>query len=322
MKIRPLRVLSVAGAITLLTACGAESGAEPVSSGSGSDKITVGVIPIASNAPIYLGQQEGFFEEEGLELEIQNTVGGAAAVPAVVSGNFDFADSNIVSLLVAADQGLDLEIVAPGSASSGDPSKDATAVIVPEESPISTPADLSGKTISVNTLSNIGDTTISAVVEENGGDPSTIDFVEVPFPEAEAALESGNVDAAWVAEPFLTSALKSGSRAVTYNYADFDPATPIEAYFTTSKFAEENPDIVARFTRAMHKSHEFASSNPDAVREIVGTYTKIDAGLRAEMTLNKYPTEFSVEILQKLADAAFKYGTLQNKLDVSTLIQE
>lgn len=321
MRIRQFRLLFAAGTIALLTACGAEPAADPVQTGKEFDKITVGVIPILGNAPIHLGLQEGFFEEEGLELEIQNTVGGAASVPSVVSGSFDFADSNIVSLYVATDKGLGLEIVSPGSASSGDPTKDATAVIVAEDSDIKTPADLAGKTISVNTLSNIGDTTISAVVEEDGGDPATIDFVEVPFPDAEAALESGNVDAAWVAEPFLSIALKNGSRVVTYNYADFDPETIIEAYFTTTKFAGDNPDIVASFARAMNKSHEFARSNPEAVREIVATYTTIDTGLLAEMTLNKFPAKFDIGVLQKLADAAYKYGTLEKKMDVSTLIQ-
>lgn len=321
MKKRAMLPLSVVSTVLFISACGSQA-AQPDANGGGSQTVTVGVIPIVSNAPIYLGQEQGFFEEEGLELEIETTVGGAAAVPAVVSGDFDFADSNLVSLFVAADKGLDLKMVAPGAASTGDPENDATAVIVPGDSPITQPADLSGKTVSVNTLGNIGDITISSVVEQEGGDPTSIDYVEIPFPEAEAALDSGQVDAAWVAEPFLTSALEGGARVITYNYADFGEDTPIEAYFTTSNYAEENPDIVEAFARAMKRSHEYANENPDEVRDIVGTYTQISPELREQMTINYYPTEFNGDAMQDLADATEQYGPADNVVDVSQLLEE
>lgn len=234
MKNRTATYIASASALMLgLSACGDDGSAAGETDGDSLTEITVGVIPIASNAPIYLGDAEGFFEEEGLSLEIRDTVGGAAAIPAVESGDFDFADSNLVSIMVAKDRGLDLTIVATGSASTGDPDEDATAVVVPEDSSIQSPADLAGSTVSVNTLENIGDTTISGVVEADGGDPSRIEYMEVPFPDVPAALSNNQVDAAWVAEPFLTQVLSEGARVITYNYADFHPNTHIEGYFAT-----------------------------------------------------------------------------------------
>src|SRR5665811_2571850 len=84
----------------------------------------------------------------------------AAAVPGVINGEFDFAFGNIVSLMVAQDQGLPLEFVTNGTTTAGEAGKDFSGVVVNADSDIKSPADLAGETVSVNNLKNIGDTTI------------------------------------------------------------------------------------------------------------------------------------------------------------------
>jgi NitT/TauT family transport system substrate-binding protein len=302
-----------------MAGCGTPESA--ASDGSGKlETVKVGVIPIVSNAAIYLGQAKGFFKDAGIKLDIQPTVGGAAAVPAVVSGSFDFADSNIVSVMLARDKGLDIQFVTTGSSSTGDKADDATAVIVPADSPIRTPADLAGKTVSVNTLANIGDTTIRHVVDQDGGDQSKIKFVEVPFPDAEAAMTSKRVDAAWIAEPFLTDAVRNGARVVTFNYADFDPGLDIEGYFAKGATVRDRPELVQRFRTAMNQSLEYANANPQEVRDVVGTYTKISPELRAKMTLNRFRTEFNRDAARRLGEAAVAYGLLKNVPNLDELM--
>jgi NitT/TauT family transport system substrate-binding protein len=299
-----------------LAACGSGSpsggeggGNEPAASG-GLTPVTVGVIPIVDTAPLWLGDSKGFFEEEGLDLDIQNVAGGAAAIPAVVSGGFDFAFGNLVSVMVANDKGLDIKLVANGNSTSGDTSHDFGGVVVNGDSDIKSPKDLSGKTVSVNTLSNIGDTTIRSVIEADGGDPDSVKFVEVGFPDAPAALANGQVDAAWILDPFLSQSVDDGGRVVSYNFADFDKNLDISGYFATGDTVANDPELVKKFQAAMNRSLEYAQENPDEVRDIVGTYTKIDEAARAEMALPAFRKDFNMEAAQKLADAALKYGTL------------
>lgn len=304
-----LKIALAAMGILALSACGSgsPSGAAEVKTGAaGADleKITVGVIPIVDTAPIWLGKAKGFFEEEGLDLDIQTATGGSAIVPGVQSGSYDFAFSNLISPMVANDKGLDMKLVANGATTSGDTTIDFGAVVVNDDSPIKSPKDLAGKKVSVNNLSNIGDTTISQVVTDAGGDPGTIDFVEVPFPDAPAALENGIVDAAWILDPFLTQSLAEGSRIVTTNFSDFHPELDIAGYFTTKANVESKPELTAKFTRAMNKSLEFAQANPKEVRDIVGTYTKIDADTREKIVLPRYRVDFDMDAAAKLADAA------------------
>ncbi|WP_406019719.1 ABC transporter substrate-binding protein [Nocardioides sp. NBC_00850] len=74
-----------------LSACGGESADE---SAGGATEITVGVIPIVDVAPIYLGVEKGFFKEEGLDVNLELAQGGAAIIPAVASGQYQFGFSN------------------------------------------------------------------------------------------------------------------------------------------------------------------------------------------------------------------------------------
>lgn len=312
--------------IFALSACGSGSpsgsadGSAAESGGAGLEKITVGVIPIVDTAPIFLGDSKGFFEEEGLDLDIQTATGGSAIVPGIQSGSYDFAFSNYVSLMVANDKGLSMKVVANGVTTSGNADGDFGAVVVNEDSPIKTPKDLAGKKVSVNNLSNIGDITVSQVVKDDGGDPSTVDFVEVPFPDAPAALENGIVDAAWILDPFLVQAKGDGARVVSNNFADFDPELDIAGYFTSAETVAAEPELTAKFQRAMNKSLEYAQENPQEVRDIVGTYTKIDEETRGKLVLPRYRVDINTEAAQKLGDAAQEFGAINKPVDLESLL--
>ncbi|MGH3423384.1 MAG: ABC transporter substrate-binding protein, partial [Nocardioidaceae bacterium] len=297
-----LATIAASGVLALvLSACGGggkEAGAD------GLTDITVGAIPIVDTAPIWLGKKKGFFEDEKLDLTIKTTSGGAAAVPGVVSGDFDLSFGNTVSAMVARDKGLPLEFVANGVSTTGKAGNDFSGVVVKKDSPIKTPADLVGKTVSVNNLKNIGDTTIRHAIEADGGDQSDVDFVEVGFPDAPAALDKGQVDAAWILEPFLSQALANGGRVVSWNYVEMDPKLDIAGYFTTTDYIKQNADVVDGFTAAMKKSLSYAQDHPDEVRDIVGTYTEMDEETRAKMTLPTWRPEFDRAAMEKLAAAA------------------
>lgn len=317
---RPVLRTIAAAALLLpaLAACG--GGGDASGEQGGPTHITVGAIPIVDTAPLWLGKKKGFFKDEGLDLEIKTTSGGAAAVPGVVSGEFDLSFGNIVSVMVARDQGLPLKFVANGVSTTGKTGEDFSGVVVKKDSPIKSPKDLVGKTISVNNLKNIGDTTIRYAVEQDGGDQGNLKFVEVQFPDAPAALDQGQVDAAWILEPFLSQAVANGGRVVSWNYVDMDPKLDIAGYFTSEKYIQEHPDVVQKFQKAMNKSLDYAQQHPDEVRDIVGTYTEMDEQTRQQMTLPVWRPDFSRAAATKLGQAAVKYGTLKKEPDLDAML--
>ncbi|MDN0197736.1 MULTISPECIES: ABC transporter substrate-binding protein [unclassified Streptomyces] len=312
------RVLGLAIAVVTVAAaagCGSSSGTGGASSSAG-DKTTqvkVGIIPIVDVAPLYLGQKKGFFSSRGIDLKMETAQGGAAIIPGVVSGQFQFGFSNVTSLMIAQTKGVPIKSVVNGTASTGDTGKDISGVAVKEDSPIKSAKELAGKTVAVNTLQNIGDTTVREVVRKDGGDPSKVKFVEMPFDQMPAALDGGQVDAAWVGEPALTIAKGQGARVVASPFAETDPNLTIATYFASTKLAQENPDLVKKFTEAVTESLKYASEHPDEARQIVTTYTKIDGEVLKKLTLPTWPAEYDMASLEKLASLGEQDGIFGGK---------
>ncbi|MCZ2812593.1 MULTISPECIES: ABC transporter substrate-binding protein [unclassified Modestobacter] len=317
---RLLAPITALALLTTATACGGSSDEPATDTEGGLAQVAVGIIPIIDVAPIYLGQEQGFFEERGIELELVPGSGGAAAVPGVVAGDFDFAFGNVTSLLLAQTQGLPLQVVSNGTASTGDPETDFSAVVVPADSPVQTAADLAGKTVAVNNFKNIGEVTIRKAVEDAGGDSSTVNFVELPFPDMPAAVANGNVDAAWVVEPFVTVATGQGARAVVRNFAEPVEDLTVATYFTTEQMLAENPDLVDDFQAAMNESLQYAQDNPDELRRIITTYTSISPEVAGQIALPSFPEEINVESMETVAELMAEYGITEETADVDALL--
>jgi NitT/TauT family transport system substrate-binding protein len=315
-----ISAITAAALLTTTAACGSSEAGGSGGSGGGTTKVKVGAIPIVDVAPLHLGKEKGFFAEQGIEVEVVNTTGGAAAVPGVVSGEFDFAFGNVVSLIVARSQKLPLKAIAEGNSSTGQQGKDFGGIVVPKDSPIRTAAELAGKTVAVNNLKNVGDTTVRASIRKAGGDPSTVKFVELAFPDMPAAVASKRVDAAWVVEPFFTVTQNQGARVIASNFVDTAPNMTVATYFTTEKMIKQKADLVKRFTAAIEKSLQYAQEHPDEVRKVLLTYTKIDPAVAEKMTLPAWPTEINRESVQMMADLMLSDGLVKEKVDVSELL--
>ena len=319
---RSLPPLAAGLGLLLASACGgAAEPTGPVAGGTPAlTPVTVGVIPIVDVAPAYLCQDRGVFLDHGLQVTLAPAQGGAAIVPAVLAGQQEFGFSNLTSLLLAQSRGLPLQVVAPGSASTGDPGKDYTSVVVPAGSDVVDAADLAGRTVAVNTLNNIGETVVRQAVREAGGDPAAVRFVELPFPDMPAALEAGRVDAAFVSEPFQTIAVARGSRIVSSVYAEAADALQVAAYFTSDRYAQAEPDVVRAFADAIGQCQDSARDDPDETRRVITTYTRIDPAIVPDLTLPGFPREIDRGSVQLLADLAVSDGLVEQAPDLSELL--
>jgi NitT/TauT family transport system substrate-binding protein len=314
--------LTVAALLASMTlgACGSsDAGTGSAGESSGPRKVSVGVIPIIDVAPLYLGIQKGFFSKRGLEVTAVPAQGGAAIVPAVLAGQDQIGFSNVVSLLIAKEKGVPLVSIAGGASSTGDPTKDVNAVLVAKGSTAKTAADLVGRKVAINSLNNIGDTTIKTAVEKAGGDPSKIKFVEIPFPDMPAQLAAGRVDAAWESEPFRSQIIADGGRVLFDNLTETYPTLQIAQWFTSTQTKAKDPKLIADFTAGINESMEYATAHPDEVRTALGTYTKVSPEVAKALVLPKWPTGLDEASTKAVGDAAHKYGTLAKEPDVSGL---
>jgi NitT/TauT family transport system substrate-binding protein len=309
-------LLITAGAGT--AACGDDDNGPATSTPGKPDQVKAGVIAILDVAPIYLGKEKGFFSKRNIELTLETAQGGSAIAPSVLSGQYQFGFSNVVSLLLAKSQNAPLKAVANGVNSTGDPKADFGGIVVKDPA-ITSPKQLEGKKVATNALKNIVDTSVKDIVKKDGGDPNKVNFVELAFPDMAAQLDAGNVQAIFVVEPFLSAAKAKGWRTIG-SYADVDPNLCVALYFTSQQQIQSNPDLVKRFTEAMNESLTYANSHPDEVRAALGTYTQITEQVRKSLTLPKWPAEIDEDAVNKLADLSVTYGLLKTKPDVGSLL--
>lgn len=317
------RLIATGLAVALLTSaagCGGDDGDGGSGTADNPVKVKVGALPIIDVAPLHLGVKKGFFKEQGMDVEVVATTGGAAAIPGVISGDFDFVFANVASVILARSQNLPLKVLAEGNSSTGKDGKDFGGVVVPKDSPITSAKDLDGKSVAVNNLKNIGDVTVRASIRKAGGDGKNVKFTELPFPDMPAAIAAHRVDAAWIVEPFFTVAQSQGAKVIASNFVDTAPDLTVATYVTTEKTIKDKGDLSSKFTAAIEKSLQYATDHPDEAREVLSSYTKIEPGVAAKITLPAWPQKINRESMQTVADLMQTDGLIKDKFDVASIL--
>ncbi|NGO10301.1 ABC transporter substrate-binding protein [Streptomyces sp. HC44] len=314
-------VTAVALAMTAV-ACGGDSGSDGAAAGSGGNGleksgITVAALPLADDATLYLAQERGLFEKEGLDVRIQPVQQSIQALPALSKGQVDvIASANYVTFLQAHEKGtLDVRVLAEGARVA----PHMMDVLVPEDSDIKSLADLKGKKIAVNILNNIQSLTLNAILDKEGAGRPV--YRQIAFPQMGPALEKGQVDAVHAAEPF-NSALQNDLNArvlVDGGSAPVD-SIPISGYVTTGPFAEKNPKTAAAFQRAIAAAAKIATEDPSAVREQLPKYAKVTPDQAKSIRLPAYPATTDVKQLSRLTELMKEQGLLKKPLDPATLL--
>lgn len=266
--------------------------------------IRVLTVPIDVAAQPFYALDMGFFKKEGLDAEVTPLANGPAIIAALVSGSADFGTGGTVSIATAHEKGIPIVVVAPaGLYSSAEPTD---ALVVAKTSAISKPKDLAGKTIALSGIRTIAEVSLRAWLAKAGVDYGHVHIIEMPFGEMDAALASGRVDAADLAEPFLSAAqdtrvLGAFSDAVAPQWME-------GAYFCTAAYAKAHPDIVKRFSAAIALASDWANGHRAESAAILQKYSKATLLPTTHRVL--YRDALRPGDLQPLIDISAKYGLI------------
>ena len=326
IKRKTIAALAAAASIAMLAGCSGAPGETPAE-GPGTNgelvPVKVGTMALADNAPLYFALDQGFFEDQGLDVEIQVLSNGAAVTAAVIAGDSDFGYSNPISLILANSRGLPVTVVSGGVAAGQDAqggSDSNAAILVPADSDITDIKGLRGRTVAVNALGNILEVTLKNALEAEGIDPESVNLVEVPFPEMQAALAGGQVDATFILEPFLTmSKLQDNSKAVAFPYEVAAKGLQAGLWFTTTTVLERDGETVKAFQAGMKRAVDYFDANPDAARQAIPTFLKIPGEIVAEMNLPSFVTKADVDHLKLFVKLGKRYNIVKGDVDLDVL---
>ena|SRR5690625_3827860 len=135
-----------------------------------------------------------------------------------------------------------------------------------------------------------------------------------------AALSAGQVDAAWITEPHLSTAVDEGAVPVSWNYAEVDPELTVAVYFTTEEYTSSDPETVESFTAAMREAQAYTQQNPQAGVDVLGEYSEIGADTAQQLSMPEFDSEINTATVQLLADLALEYDLVDSEIDISTVL--
>ena len=296
------------GLAALLLGAGLGAGA-PAIAQPALTTVNAGFVPVTDVAALYLGEEVGIWKKHGLQLKAN--VASTGAVPAVMSGEYQFGFTALVNVLQARDKGLPLKIIAAGSSSTGVKGADVTMIHAGPKSGIRSARDLEGKTVSVNAFNGLLQMLGKAAVKADGGDPSKVRFIELGFPEALAALQAGRIDAMVGAEPFGTAAIASGFPPIASPYQAMSTRSMLtSSYFTSEQQIQANPELFRKIRAAINESLDYAQAHPDEVRKQLPKFTKLGPEVAAKLILPKYLTDIPRESVEMFSRTGNEFGML------------
>jgi NitT/TauT family transport system substrate-binding protein len=269
------RLVAAAAALLLFAACGGGDDAESPATGRAAESepvtLRLGYFPNVTHAPAIVGLEEGMFADalgSNVTLETATFNAGTEAIEALFSGAVDatFIGPNPAINGFAQSDGDALRIV------SGTTSGGAALVVTPE---ITSPDDLAGATLATPSLGNTQDVALRAWLADEGFTTDVTGGGDVSIvPQANAdtltAFQQGNIDGAWVPEPWATRLILEGGGHVLVDEADLWP----DGRFVTThlivgrEFLDEHPGTIRDLLSGLVDSIEFANANPEDAQRI------------------------------------------------------
>jgi NitT/TauT family transport system substrate-binding protein len=269
-------------------------------------------------APILYGVQSGIFRKYGLDVVFQKSSSGSAVAAAVAGGALEIGKSSVVPLISAHAHNVPLTVIAPsivhrvGMADS--------ALMVAVDSPIREARDLNGKPVSVAGLNDMQWLATHAWLDANGGDSSSVHFLEIPGSSVGAALEQGRISAGTLSEPYITQAIKGGKARIFAKMVDAFGGAITTVFFTTIDYASKNRDAVRRFARGVVEASAFCNTHPDDMTDLMASYTNIDRTTLTQLVRPEFALDLDPRNIQPIVNAAAKYNVIPHAFNVADLI--
>ncbi|NLK72810.1 MAG: ABC transporter substrate-binding protein [Clostridiales bacterium] len=253
-------------------------------------------------APQYVAISQGFFEEEGLDIELTCAQGADKVTTAVLSGDADIGFCGPEATIYVYNEGKDDYIVTFAQLTK----RDGSFLLAREKSPNFTFEEVKGKTIIGGRKGGMPEMTLEWVLKQKGIKPDVDVFIDtsIQFAAMSGAFIGGTGDYVSLFEPTALALEQEGVGYVVASIGEESGELPYTCYNAKKSFIEKNPEIVQKFTNAIYKGQIWVDTH--SPREI------------AEAIVEFFP-DTSIEDLTAVADRYKKYDAWKQ---VPTLSKE
>ncbi len=287
--------------------------------------VTIGYSTLRISMPVFVAVENGYFEEEGLNVKLERFNTAQPLMATLVEGSVDIAGYTALPITFNSmlESNKELYFV---TALMEDHEHLLSYFLVPVDAPKEIKiADFKGKKIGV--LPTVAyQAWLEVILKENGVNPEDVEIVWIAPAIEPAALRAGEVDALFTNDPAATTAIQDGAarkisdEALVPKYLG-EPF--IFGSFNIDKtYADNNPETVEKVVRALDKAVQFVNENPDEAKQVMKKFVHRPQKEYVEFypdTCYRKTTEVTGDEFQKIADQYLELGIIPRKLVVKEL---
>lgn len=321
--------LSLISILMVMTICGCHNSQDTIQTSEN------GLIPITLNevahsifyAPQYVAIENGYFEDEGIDLNLVTGFGADKVMTAVLSGEADIGFMGSESSIYTYQEGANDVIVNFAQLTQ----RAGNFLVAREEMPNFKWEDVKGKMVLGGRKGGMPEMVFEYILKENSIDPAkdvTIDQ-SIDFGSTSAAFASGKGDFSVEFEPHATSLEQSGNGYVVASLGEDSGYVPYTAYSAKASYLKKHPEIIQKFTNALQKGMDFVQTHtPEEIARVIApqfketdltTLTTIVERYHAQNTWksNLIFEKESFELLQDILETA---GELKTRVPYEELV--
>ncbi|HWH97960.1 MAG TPA: ABC transporter substrate-binding protein, partial [Pseudolysinimonas sp.] len=270
---------ALVAAAALLSGCAASSTASE-STTSPAAELHLGYFANVTHGPALVGLEEGFFEDALGETELTTEVfnAGPATIEAISAGAIDAAyigPSPAINSFIKS--GGESAVIVAGATTGG------AALVVRDG--IDSPADLAGTTLATPQLGNTQDVALRSWLADEGFETTTEGGGDVTISPTENAdtltlFQSGQLDGAWLPEPWVSRLVIEGGAHVLVDEADLwdDGIFPTTVLLVNKTFLAEHPETVQALLEGHVEAVNWLTDNPDEAAAVINGRLAADTG--------------------------------------------
>lgn len=327
MNRRLLRSLSISVAATAALALGLAGCSSATTSGgddaANAEPIRMGTQPWLGYGGWFIAEEEGYFAERGLNVELSNFNADAEMNAALVADRIDMANVGAQAALQFVEEGLDVSIVLLLDSATG-----ADAIIA--GSGINSMKDLAGKSVAFERGAT-SEILLAEALDAAGMSFDDIKVVEADADQVAPMLVSDRVEAGVTYEPYISEALASEDSLSVLTSAGEHPGLITDVLVVRNDVLAERPDEVREVLASWDDSIAFLEEDPEAGRSIIATgvgssAADLDSAFNGvhfyTLAENRDLLEgaYSTAQLPALVEVAVRIGLIKDSVDASTVI--
>lgn len=276
-------VLILAMAASMLAACTSDDGKD--TAGTASGETAEETLPEATKvvlnevahsifyAPMYVAVEEGYFAEEGIDLEIVTGFGADKTMTAVLSGSADIGFMGSEASIYTYNEGAKDYVVNFAQLTQ----RAGNFLVAHEEMPDFTWEDLKGSDVLGGRKGGMPQMVFEYILKKNGIDPAEDMNIDqsIDFGSTAAAFSEGQADFTVEFEPGATSLEEEGKGYVVASLGTDSGYVPYTAFSAKQSYIKENPEVIQGFTNALQKGMDYVQAHtPEEIASVIAPQFK------------------------------------------------